>query len=221
MFEYLDRSSMYEEYSPSQIPVGVKIVSAILIACALVAPIIISTATRTNADDLVRVPILSGSGDLFFDHPEIVPARNSNNQQSEIEQLKAPGPEKISPNSPNSDLESEFKEFLQQAKLGDDHAQRVVAYLYETGEGVTKDLKQARHWYRRSAEQGNGEAQWFLGSLFKEGIGGDMDQEAADYWFNRAKDNQLYNRDRNQNCPGKQMSFSMTSIELAIIRKET
>ena len=218
MFEYLDRSTMYKKHSPSQIPVGVKLVSAILIGCALVAPIFISTASRSNADDLARVPIFFSSGELFFDHPEIVPAGNLHGQQSEIEQLEAPGPEKSSRNYLNSDLESEFKEFLQQAKLGDDHAQRVVAYLYETGEGVTKDLKQARLWYRRSAEQGNGEAQWFLGSMFEEGIGGEMNQEAADYWFDRAKANQLYIRDRNQNCPGKQMSSSMKSIEIAIIR---
>ena len=44
-------------------------------------------------------------------------------------------------------------------------AQSMLGQMYQYGEGVTKDLTQAAHWYRIAAEQGDGFAQEMLKEL--------------------------------------------------------
>jgi TPR repeat protein len=44
------------------------------------------------------------------------------------------------------------------ARHGQADAQYRLGRLYESGEGVKKDMKRAAHWYRRAARNGNKEA---------------------------------------------------------------
>ncbi len=44
------------------------------------------------------------------------------------------------------------------AQLGEDRAQNALGVCYETGNGISKDIAQARHWYEKAFEQGNTQA---------------------------------------------------------------
>ncbi|MBT8133390.1 MAG: sel1 repeat family protein [Gammaproteobacteria bacterium] len=48
-----------------------------------------------------------------------------------------------------------FKFQQKLAMNGNVHAQYKLASMYETGDGVTADIKQAKHWYSRAAEAGS------------------------------------------------------------------
>jgi hypothetical protein len=54
------------------------------------------------------------------------------------------------------------------------------------GEGIERDVEQARQWYEKAAEQGLPEAQVAAGDLFAAGIGGPSDIEAACRWYEKA-----------------------------------
>ncbi len=52
------------------------------------------------------------------------------------------------------------------AFLGDPESQNMMGVMYENGEGVAQDAKQAANWYRRAADKGNAEAQLNLVVLY-------------------------------------------------------
>lgn len=43
--------------------------------------------------------------------------------------------------------------------------------MFEKGQGVVQDYKEAVKWYRLSAEQGLADAQYNLGGLYEKGLG--------------------------------------------------
>ena len=51
------------------------------------------------------------------------------------------------------------------ANLGDSSAMFNLGYCYKEGDGVIKNLNQAREWYTKAAAQGDAEAQTQLDSL--------------------------------------------------------
>jgi TPR repeat protein len=57
---------------------------------------------------------------------------------------------------------------------------------YNNGEGVTKDLKEAVKWYRKSAEQGNALTQFNLGICYYVGMGVTKDLEETVKWLRKA-----------------------------------
>ena len=57
------------------------------------------------------------------------------------------------------------------AEQGDAAAMSLLGYIYETGEGVPKDLVEAARWLRLAAKQGNAEAQFGLGLMYGTGKG--------------------------------------------------
>ncbi len=57
--------------------------------------------------------------------------------------------------------------------------------MYQDGEGVPKDDKQAVVWYRKAAEQGHIDAQSKLGFMYKYGLGVKDEQQAV-VWFRKA-----------------------------------
>ena len=62
------------------------------------------------------------------------------------------------------DLETEDLETCRQAaEKGDAAAQVTLGKLYESSQGVAKDLREAVKWYRKAAEKGNAEGQFKLG----------------------------------------------------------
>lgn len=76
---------------------------------------------------------------------------------------------------------------LQLAKRGDAIAQYNLAAMYEHGDGVEQDDKNAIYWYTKSAEQGNAEAQIKLGFTYETGEGGlAQDYKQAIQWYTKA-----------------------------------
>jgi hypothetical protein len=82
---------------------------------------------------------------------------------------------------------TEFRENLLPAEQGDAKAQVFVAYLYETGQGVTRNYTKAAEWYGRAARQGNPVAQTQLGNMYRLGRGVPQNYVIAYMWFELAK----------------------------------
>ena len=64
----------------------------------------------------------------------------------------------------------------------------ILGSLYEKGQGVAQDNKQAVYWYRKAAEQGNDVAQFNLGRMYQTGQGVAQDYAQAASWFRKAGD---------------------------------
>jgi localization factor PodJL len=65
-------------------------------------------------------------------------------------------------------------------------AQFRLASLLEKGQGVKKDLAQARQLYLAAAAKGNGKAMHNLAVLYAEGVDGKPDYATAVQWFRKA-----------------------------------
>ena len=61
--------------------------------------------------------------------------------------------------------------------------------MYERGQGVQQDYKEAVRLYRMSADQGFAEAQLNLGEMYNDGYGVPQDYVYAYAWYNIAKSN--------------------------------
>ncbi len=95
-----------------------------------------------------------------------------------------------------------FKEYSALAEKGDAEAQCNLAYCYELGDTVKRDMVKAFYWYARSAEQGYTEAEYNLGKRYVAGFGVKENPdvrydkgvrlktvpEKAAYWFKKAAD---------------------------------
>ena len=68
------------------------------------------------------------------------------------------------------------------AEQGDATAQVQLGWMYNNGEGVVKDDKQAAAWYRKAAEQGQVFAQFNLGMMYFNGQGVPKDYSQAVAW---------------------------------------
>ena len=58
--------------------------------------------------------------------------------------------------------------------------------MYQKGQGVTRDQKEAVRWYRKAAEQGDAYAQYWLGEMYRDGEGVVQDLVMAYVWHNVA-----------------------------------
>jgi len=72
-----------------------------------------------------------------------------------------------------------FNEWLPLAHKGHADAQYNLAYLYEAGQGVEQDLREAIRWYLAAAEQGHADAQVNLGYMYDVGKGVEQDYATA------------------------------------------
>jgi TPR repeat protein len=61
-----------------------------------------------------------------------------------------------------------------------------VGYLYERGDGVAQDYKEAMRLYLLSAAQGNAVAQFRIGYLYEKGWGVPQDDAQAMQWYKKA-----------------------------------
>ncbi len=84
------------------------------------------------------------------------------------------------------DFSAAMKELRPLAARGNATAQMYVGYMYDNGEGVPVDYKQAADWYRKAAEQGNEIAQHNLALLYGNGLGVKQDWVQALKWINLA-----------------------------------
>lgn len=72
------------------------------------------------------------------------------------------------------------------AEGGDPTAQFLLGLLYNNGQGLAQDNREAAFWYRKAAVQGDPAAQFFLGMLFYGGGGAGQDFGTAHIWVNVA-----------------------------------
>lgn len=72
------------------------------------------------------------------------------------------------------------------AEQGEAQAQASLAVAYLKGQGVAKDVRQARLWAEKAAFQGHAEGQYLLGSMYLAGSGVLQDFQTALNWFEKA-----------------------------------
>jgi uncharacterized protein len=81
------------------------------------------------------------------------------------------------------DHASAWFRFLGLARMGDADAQYNLGQMYRRGEGVPRDLVQARRWYEAAAAQNFEEAQFQLGVMWEMGSGVPPNMAEARRWY--------------------------------------
>jgi uncharacterized protein len=81
------------------------------------------------------------------------------------------------------DYSTAVKEFKILAKKNDPRGQYALAVMYDIGEGVSQNSKEAVKYYRLAAEQGFANAQNNLGVAYDQGEGVDTDYKEAMKWY--------------------------------------
>lgn len=82
---------------------------------------------------------------------------------------------------------SDYDIIKKRAAEGDPAAQFDLGTMYDVGEGVVRDLKEAAKWYRKAAEQGEVAAQYNLAIMFDSGEGVEKDIVKAYAWMATAE----------------------------------
>lgn len=72
------------------------------------------------------------------------------------------------------------------AEAGNPRAQTRLAWCYEAGRGVPRDLAQAARWFQQGAAGGDGEAMYALSVMHATGTGQAKDATAAEAWLQRS-----------------------------------
>ena len=73
------------------------------------------------------------------------------------------------------------------ASKGDMDAQVFIGFMYERGQGVQQDCRQALMWYLKAAEQGDVQMQSKLGVMYGNGRGVPQDFVQAYKWYSLAE----------------------------------
>ncbi|TXT24626.1 MAG: Sel1 domain-containing protein repeat-containing protein [Gallionellaceae bacterium] len=76
-----------------------------------------------------------------------------------------------------------FDEFRELALNGDAAAQYRLGLMYDKGEGVARDERQAVSWYIRAAGQDDTRAQFAIAEMYSEGRGVQRDDKQAARWY--------------------------------------
>jgi TPR repeat protein len=74
------------------------------------------------------------------------------------------------------------------ADQGNAEAQYDLAVMYQKGNNVTKNAKQAFKWYKKAAGQGHAKAQYNLAEMYQKGDGVLTDYNKALHWNQEAAD---------------------------------
>ena len=86
----------------------------------------------------------------------------------------------------SGDYATAMNEWRPLAEQGNMVAQYALGVMYDLGEGVSKDAKQAVKWYSLAAEQGYALAQYALGVIYERGAGVTLEPKEAVKWYRRA-----------------------------------
>ena len=84
------------------------------------------------------------------------------------------------------DFATALQEWTPLAEAGNEVAQSNLGIMYDFGQGVPQDYKEAMKWYRLAAEQGDATAQYNLGNLLNNGQGVPQDYAEAVKWYRLA-----------------------------------
>ncbi len=85
-----------------------------------------------------------------------------------------------------------FEKCKQSAENGSDVAQYYLARMYNCGENIPQNNKEAIKWYQRAADQGHAEAQYQLGWMYDDGAGVPQDPKEAAKWYRQAAEQGHY-----------------------------
>ena len=88
--------------------------------------------------------------------------------------------------NPRRSFSGDATDIRKLAEQGVASAQCNLGYMYNHGQGVPQDYKEAARWYRKAAEQGYAEAQYFLVFSYKDGQGVPQDYKEAARWCRKA-----------------------------------
>ena len=105
------------------------------------------------------------------------------------------------------------------AAQGNAKAQFTLGYMYDNGEGVVQDHKEAVKWYRLAAAQGYAQAQNNLGLMYESGRGVDRDYVRAHMWFNLGASNGDFVASWNRDRVVKKLNFSQIQQALEMARE--
>ena len=94
--------------------------------------------------------------------------------------------EPAQPSASDLTTPSHFEETKAKAEAEDADAEYNLGVMYERGQGVEQDFKEAVKWYRKAAEQGDAVAQYNLGLMYRKGEGVPQDFKEALKWFRKA-----------------------------------
>jgi TPR repeat protein len=72
------------------------------------------------------------------------------------------------------------------AEAGDARAQTRLAWNFEAGRGVARDLAKAAEWFQRAANAGDGEAMYALSVMHATGAGRPQDPTQAEAWLRKS-----------------------------------
>ena len=86
----------------------------------------------------------------------------------------------------------EVNDLLKKAEQGETFAQNNLGYMYEIGDGVTKNYAKAVEWYTKAAEQGDVDSQNKLGSMYEFGEGVTKNYTKAFEWYKKAAEQGSY-----------------------------
>ncbi len=95
------------------------------------------------------------------------------------------------------DYPAAFKEFKALADQNDASGQYGLGVMYDMGEGVPHNSKEAARWYGLAAEQGNADAQNNLGAMYEAGEGISEDSKQAVKWYRKAAEGHNFDAPNN------------------------
>lgn len=84
------------------------------------------------------------------------------------------------------DYETAARELRELASNGEPRAQYDLGLLYDKGQGVPQNDREALKWYTLAAKQGEPRAQYNLGLMYANGQGVQPDLVTAYYWISLA-----------------------------------
>ena len=108
----------------------------------------------------------------------------------------------------NNDYATALKEFKPLAEEGNTYAQVLLGVMYDLGQGVPQDLKEAVRLWRLAAEQGTATAQNNLASMYAKGQGVIQDFVYAHMWWNISASNGDETAKNSKNILEKEMTPS-------------
>ena len=84
------------------------------------------------------------------------------------------------------DYAKSAKLFVPLAEQGDASAQQILGVIYNLGQGVPQDRKEAAKWFQLAASQGDASAQFNLAVMYDNGQGVHQDYKEAAKWYRLA-----------------------------------
>lgn len=79
-----------------------------------------------------------------------------------------------------------YEYYLQAAKQGSTHSQKMIGNHYASGCFVKEDLNQAFNWYKKAADKGDAEGQYYVSRCYFWGYGVTEDNNSAMKWAKMA-----------------------------------